>query len=153
MARGGAGPGLRLMLRKWSGAMLTNRSVPKCAVIPEIAYPAIGEAVEWVERAFGFRVRIRMGDHRAQMNVGDGGAVVLVTREGVRSSTLVRVESADEIFARAVAAGAKVVHEPQDYPYGERQASVLDYAGNRWTFTQSIADVHPSEWGGEAGEL
>jgi hypothetical protein len=42
---------------------------------------------------------------------------------------------------------------PADYPYGERQYSVEDFAGHRWTFTQSIADVAPEEWGGKSGEI
>jgi uncharacterized glyoxalase superfamily protein PhnB len=135
--------------------MMRNRSIPECTVIPEVAYPNIGEAVQWLTDAFGFRLRIRMGDHRAQMNVGDG-AVVLVTREGLeaaRQVTLVRVEELDHHYARASIKGAKLIREPVDYPYGERQYTVEDFAGNRWTFTESIADVWPGDWGGEVGEL
>jgi hypothetical protein len=35
-----------------------------------------------------------------------------------------------------------------DYPYGERQYTAEDLGGHRWTFSQSIADVAPEEWGG-----
>jgi len=58
--------------------MLSNRSMPPAIVIPELAYPKIGEAITWLCDAFGFNLRIRIGDHRAQLNVGDGGAVVLI---------------------------------------------------------------------------
>ena len=32
--------------------------------------------------------------------------------------------------------------------YGERQYVATDLAGHQWTFTQSVADVSPEEWGG-----
>ena len=41
----------------------------------------------------------------------------------------------------------------QDFPYGERQAVVEDFAGRSWKFSQSIRDVKPEEWGGESGKL
>ena len=56
--------------------MLANRSMIQCAVIPELAYPGVTEAVAWLCDAFGFSIRIRMGNHRAQLNVGDGGLVI-----------------------------------------------------------------------------
>jgi len=52
--------------------MLANRSIPRCTVIPELAYPDIGEAIDWLCDAFGFSLRLRIGNHRAQLNVGDG---------------------------------------------------------------------------------
>ena len=133
--------------------MNTNRSIPPCSVIPEVAYPDVTEGGAWLQEAFGFEVRIRIGNHRVQMRFGDGALVVI--ERGIddarRNSILPRVEDADAIFGRAVAAGAKVLREPRDYPYGERQANLEDFAGNRWTLTQSIADVHPAEWGGDLG--
>jgi len=59
--------------------MLTNRSVPRCTVIPELVYPDVQKAVQWLCDTFGFTLRIGMGSHRAQLNVGDG-AVVLMSR-------------------------------------------------------------------------
>ena len=54
--------------------------------------------------AFGFNLRIRIGDHRAQLNVSDGGAVVLIetaAQVGLRSSVMVRVENADKHYDQA----------------------------------------------------
>ena len=45
--------------------MLPNRSMPRSTVLPELAYPSIGDAIERLCQAFGFTIRIRMGDHRA----------------------------------------------------------------------------------------
>ena len=33
-------------------------------------------------------------------------------------------------------------------PFGERQCTVLDLAGHRWTLSQTIADAEPESWGG-----
>jgi hypothetical protein len=38
-------------------------------------------------------------------------------------------------------------------PYGERQYNADDFAGHSWTFSQSVEDVHPEEWGGTAEQL
>ena len=138
--------------------MLANRSVPPATVIPELAYDDVLEASEWLCRAFGFRERIRIGDHRVQLTYGEG-AVIVISRgsnagdAGGTHGMLVRVEDADRHYEQAVAAGADVVGPPTDYPYGERQYGAVDPGGHRWTFSQSIADVDPASWGGTAVEL
>jgi uncharacterized glyoxalase superfamily protein PhnB len=136
--------------------MRSNRSMPGSIVIPELAYPDIGEGIDWLCRAFGFTLRIRIGDHRAQLNVVGGGAVVLIEDTGniaLRSAVMVRVDDVNAHYDRARRSGAKILREPADYPYGERQYNVEDLAGHRWCFSQSIADVDPREWGGTPGEL
>jgi uncharacterized glyoxalase superfamily protein PhnB len=61
---------------------------------------------------------------------------------------LVRVEDANAHRDRAARAGARILDEPTDYPYGERQYNAEDVGGHRWTFSESIADVDPASWGG-----
>jgi uncharacterized glyoxalase superfamily protein PhnB len=127
-----------------------NRSVPDATVIPELGYDDVVEATDWLCRAFGLTVRLRIGSHRAQLRFGDGdGAVVAVERrEGSGSqSLLVRVDDADAHHDRAAAAGARIVRPPEDHSYGERQYTAEDIGGHRWTFSQSIADVDPASWG------
>jgi uncharacterized glyoxalase superfamily protein PhnB len=136
--------------------MLTNRSMPRCTVIPELAYPDVGKAVDWLCDVFGFALRLRIGNHRAQLNVGDGAIVVTERRGGgenqqtgdVAHSVMVRVEDVDRHHERARSHGARILGPPTSYPYGERQYSVEDLGGHYWTFSQSIADVAPEEWGG-----
>jgi uncharacterized glyoxalase superfamily protein PhnB len=124
-----------------------NRSVPDVSVIPELPYPDVREAAEWLCRAFGFRERLQIGDHRAQL-VYEDGAVIVIQGEAGPSHLLVRVEDADAHRAQAEAAGAKIRSEPTDWPYGERQYSAEDPGGHIWTFSESIADVDPADWGG-----
>lgn len=139
--------------------MRANRSMPRCTVLPELAYRDVGAAVAWLCEAFGFSVRLRIGNHRAQLNVGDG-AVVVTARRGDSGddaerahAVMVRIENTDSHHTRAKQYGARIVGPPADYPYGERQYSVEDIGGHVWTFSQSIADVAPEDWGGEAGAL
>jgi uncharacterized glyoxalase superfamily protein PhnB len=137
--------------------MLANRSIPRCTVIPELAYPDVGEAIDWLCNVFGFTLRIRIANHRAQLNVGDG-AVVLTEQQGGVShdhahSVMVRVSDATGHYEGAKQHGARILREPADYPYGERQYTTEDLAGHRWTFSQSIADVAPESWGGTSGEI
>ena len=61
---------------------------------------------------------------------------------------MVRVPDVDAHFCRAQERGASILHDPADYPYGERQYEVEDLGGHRWTFSQTIADVAPEDWGG-----
>jgi uncharacterized glyoxalase superfamily protein PhnB len=138
--------------------MLVNRSIPRSTVIPELPYPDIGEAIDWLCTTFGFTLRLRIADHRAQLNVGDG-AVVLMERPPQLSgasyggSVMVRIDDLHGHHERARARGARIINAPQDYPFGERQYSVEDLGGHRWNFTQSIADVDPRDWGGTPGDL
>jgi uncharacterized glyoxalase superfamily protein PhnB len=130
--------------------------------MPELVYDDVEQALSWLCRVFGFSIRWQAGDHRAQLRVGDG---VVVVRDrppdvepgeavpGAHSSVLVRVEDVDAQHARALEGGARVIREPRGHPYGERQVTLEDVEGHRWTFTQSIADVAPEEWGGVSHDL
>jgi uncharacterized glyoxalase superfamily protein PhnB len=138
--------------------MQTNRSAPPATITPVLIYPDVREAVAWLEAAFGFGERVRIGeDHRAQMRAGDDGAIVVadVRRDqvapsgGVVSSLIkVRVPDVDAAFARACDQGARVLEQPTTFEYGERSCVVEDLAGHRWELTQSVRDVEPEEWGG-----
>lgn len=127
--------------------MKTNRSMPSSVIIPELPYPDVRQAVEWLCRTFGFVERLRIGTHRAQLSFGDGCLVVI---QGNRAScsVMVRVADVNEHYERAKQSGARIVNPPANYPYGERQYTAEDIAGHRWTFSQTIADVDPETWGG-----
>jgi uncharacterized glyoxalase superfamily protein PhnB len=150
--------------------VLANRSMPPCSVIPELVYEDVGEAVEWLCEAFGFVERWRAGSHRAQLAFSEGAIVVMEQRTDqgwsdtpdaaefqpprrghVSHSVMVRVEDADAHHDQARRRGARILHPPTDYPYGERQYEAEDLAGHRWSFSQTIADVAPEKWGGTSG--
>jgi hypothetical protein len=79
--------------------MLTNRSIPRCTVIPELAYPDAGEAIGWLCDAFGFTLRIRIPNHRAQLNVGDGA--VVLTEQSVSELPIRRTQMNPGHYAKA----------------------------------------------------
>jgi len=123
-----------------------------------LVYPDVRAAVAWLEGAFGFVERVRVGeDHRSQLRIGDGGAVIVADVRGdqqppqpgvVTHLIKVRVADVDAAFARARSRGARVLEEPVEHVYGERECTVADLAGHRWQFTQTMRDVAPEEWGG-----
>jgi uncharacterized glyoxalase superfamily protein PhnB len=135
--------------------MIRNRSVPTSTVIPVLSYPDVPEATDWLCRAFGFHVRLRIGSHRAQLVHGDGAVILTDTGAmpdagpGTAHHVHLAVANADDSHARAVAAGARIVDAPADHEYGERQFTAEDPWGHRWRISQSIADVDPALWGGE----
>jgi uncharacterized glyoxalase superfamily protein PhnB len=63
-------------------------------------------------------------------------------------SVMVTVEDVDAHHEHARQCGAQILSPPADYRYGERQYTVQDLGGHGWTFTQTIADLAPEDWGG-----
>ena len=135
--------------------MLNNRSIPSATVIPVLVYPDVRAAVAWLDDAFGFVERVRIGEaHRSQLQVGDDGAVIVADVRGEQQppragavTHVIKVRVEDE---RARTHGARVVQEPIEYEYGERECTLEDPAGHRWQFTQTMRDVAPEEWGGRS---
>ena len=137
--------------------MRTNRSLPRSTVIPVLVYPDVRAAVEWLDAAFGFVERLRIGEsHRAQLSVGEGAVIIAEARNErrpprpgeVTHSVTVRVEDARAHCERARGHGARILMEPTDFEYGERQYTAVDLAGHQWTFSETLADVDPADWGG-----
>lgn len=151
--------------------MVANRSAPPGAIVPHLIYDDVAAAIDWLCEAFGFSERLRAPapDGRvmhAQLLAGEGAVALGASRVGqgsgwddtaefrppqpgdsVSLSLSVRVADVDRHHEHAVASGARILHPPTDYPFGERQYTALDLAGHRWSFTQSIADVAPESWG------
>ncbi|MDQ0394854.1 VOC family protein [Labrys monachus] len=139
--------------------MRSNRSMPASTIIPELGYRNVDEAAQWLCAAFGFTVRLRIPGHRVQLVRGAGTVIARETPawDGAcppaieRSfAVTVRVDDLDRHFEQAMREGARLLRPPADYPYGERQYSCRDVGGHVWTFSQSIADVAPEDWGGIA---
>ena len=137
-----------------------NRSAPNSAVILVLYYPDVPEAVAWLTTALPFTERLRNSQDRRQLLYSNGA--IIVAKPGAHaeaaSSTLqgagahsvtLRVTAIDELFGRAKAAGARVLAEPADRMYGERQCSFLDPWGHPWTLSETIFDSDPADWGGE----
>ena len=137
--------------------MKANRSIPSSVVIPVLIYPDVREAVAWLTSAFGFAERLQIGEsHRSQLTFGEGAVIVGDVRDErrpprpgeVTHSVMVRVDDVKAHCEQARTHGARILMEPIDFEYGERQYSAADLAGHEWTFSETLADVDPATWGG-----
>jgi PhnB protein len=127
--------------------------MPDPTVTPYLLYEDLEGALAWLTGAFGFRERSRMSGadgkarHAEMLLPGDG--VLLMgwpgpqyrnpKHLGHRTQYLyVRVQNLDELFERAMQAGAGVLERPADQPYGDRRCGIEDPEGHCWYFAQSI---------------
>ena len=153
--------------------MVVNRSRPPGTVIPTFFHEDVAQAIDWLCAAFGFKERFRYGPAEdvaaAQLAAGDGVIMLGMSRAGqspdwgdaaacqsprvgeVNVVTSVHVHDVDQHFKRAKEFGARIVHEPETFEFGERQYTAEDLAGYRWAFSQSISDVAPEDWGAALG--
>jgi uncharacterized glyoxalase superfamily protein PhnB len=140
--------------------MIINRSAPRATVVPVLVYEDVTAAIDWLCSTFGFRERLRAAApggivSHAQLEIGD--CAVMLGRQGgefrpprpseVTQYVTVHVGDVDSHFERSRQRGARIVKPPGNMPFGERQYTVEDIGGHRWTFSQSIADVDPAQWG------
>jgi uncharacterized glyoxalase superfamily protein PhnB len=77
-------------------------------------------------------------------------AAVIVADRGAPgpAGVLLRVDDAEAVCARARAAGGVVLDELHDRKYGERQCTIEDPGGHRWTISETLFDAEPESWGG-----
>jgi uncharacterized glyoxalase superfamily protein PhnB len=138
-----------------------NRSAPGATVVPVLVYEDVDRAIEWLCATFGFKERLRAGPpgggvvFHAQLSVGD--EAVMLGRQGaefraprpgeVSQFVVVHVDDVDAHFERSRRLGAQILKPPVDMPFGERQYTVEDPWGHRWTFSQPVADVALETWG------
>jgi uncharacterized glyoxalase superfamily protein PhnB len=143
--------------------MITNRSMPPGIIIPELAYHDVGKAAAWLCKTFGFKERLRIGNHRCQLVFGDASVVVIessrehpadtIAAQPLTHKIMVQVPDVDQHYEIVKQSSANILSEPQTYPFGERQYTVEDLGGHVWTFSQSVADVPPEAWGGQLVNL
>ena len=113
-------------------------------IIPTIRYQDAKGAIDFLERAFGFERRELIENEdgtvgHAELIYGRGMVMVGSRREGDRFDTgravlYAIVEDPDAHHDRAEAAGATIVMELTDQPYGSREFAAEDAEGNVWTF-------------------
>jgi len=124
-------------------------------VTPYILYEDVEAALAFLAKAFGFkeRMRIPMADGKvghAEMELADG--VVMMgcpgpdyrnpKRLGHKTQMVhVYVDDVDAHYAHAKAAGAKIIAEPTDQFYGDRNYRAQDPQGHEWCFAQHVKDV------------
>ena len=80
----------------------------------------------------------------ARIKIGD--SIVMVSEAHGRyqpmpAGVYMYVENADEVYERALRAGATVLYPIADMPYGDRMGGVTDAFGNEWYISTHIKDL------------
>jgi uncharacterized glyoxalase superfamily protein PhnB len=140
--------------------MVVNRSAPSATVVPVLIYEDVAKAIDWLCGAFGFKERLRAAGRdgrisHAQLSIAEC-ALMLGARGGqfqpprtgeVNQFVIVHVDDVDGHLEQAKRFGVRILQPLADQRFGERQYSVEDHEGHRWTFSQHFKDVAPEEWG------
>jgi PhnB protein len=82
--------------------------------------------------------------HHAQIRIGDSVVEMGEAHgkyEPMPAMFYLYVPDCDALYRRALAAGAKSLHEPKEQPYGDRNAAVTDAFGNIWYVATHVKDV------------
>ncbi len=131
-------------------------------IIPYLYYEDAGLAIEFMEKGFGFKIESAFHNPdngkvlSAKVTTGSGvifvgpgmeyfGTRAVPDPESVSAMIYVFVEDVDAHYARAKAAGAKIVAEPHVHFGGNRQYTASDPGGHRWTFAQPVDEEQSRE--------
>lgn len=127
-------------------------------IFPTFRYNDAVAMIDWLERAFGFRICMKHMDGdsvaHAQLSLGSSmimigsarddkyGAMVDGPGASGGKSTYVVTEDVDALFERAQAAGADMLTGLTDQDYGSRDFICRDPEGNVWCFGTYWPKVH-----------
>jgi uncharacterized glyoxalase superfamily protein PhnB len=122
-------------------------------IFPAFKYQNAKSAIDFLNKAFGFTtVASHPGDGdaiaHAELKLG-AGTIMLGSDtknpdnpwDAVRLGIYVQVEDVDAHYARAQAAGARIVRPLAGTDYGSREYSVYDSENNLWSF----GTYHPDD--------
>jgi uncharacterized glyoxalase superfamily protein PhnB len=128
-------------------------------ITPYLFYEDVDSILDWLARAFGFRERMRVpgSDGRtthAEMETADG--VVMMGWPGpeyrnparlghATQNIYVYVDDVEGHYEKAKKAGAEIIDELTDKPYGDRMYRVQDPEGHQWAFAEHVRDVPPED--------
>jgi uncharacterized glyoxalase superfamily protein PhnB len=115
------------------------------SVYPTIRYRDARAAIHFLVDALGFTEKSVMSTEDGRISHAelgwDGGVIMLGqksaepgTYDTERCCIYLALDDPDAHHAKAVAAGAEVVMELTDQPYGSREYAVRDPEGNTWCF-------------------
>ena len=130
-------------------------------VMPYLHVDGATRAIEFYSTVFGATERMRMpapGGRigHAELQIGD--SVIMLADEfpdmnvrgpktigGTPVTVMVYVEDVDQVFNRALKAGAREIRPVMDQFYGDRSGEFEDPFGHRWNVATHVEDVPPDE--------
>lgn len=130
-------------------------------VTPYLYVDGGAAAIDFYVEVLGAKERTRMAGPdgkvgHAELEIGDSvvmladefpdmGALAPAHFGGSPMSLMVYVDDVDDVFARALAAGAKEVQPVEDKFYGDRSGQFDDPFGHRWNVASHVEDVDGEE--------
>jgi uncharacterized glyoxalase superfamily protein PhnB len=135
------------------------------SVTPHLVCAGAADAIEFYKRAFGAEELMRLPGPdgklgHAMIRIGD--SVVMLADEFPQWESLgplalkgspvtlhLSVPNVDQVYERALAAGAQVRMPLADMFWGDRYGIVEDPFGHRWSIATHIKDVSPQEMAAE----
>lgn len=141
----------------------SGRRVPESyhTVSPYLIVPNAAAALEFYGAAFGAAVKRRLAMPNgkimhAEIAIGDSilmladqfpshGAFAPEHFGGSPISIVLYVENADDLYARALAAGAIALRPMSDQPFGDRSGTIRDPFGHQWILTTHFEDISDHE--------
>ena len=131
------------------------------SVTPYLTIRNAAQAIEFYKRAFGAQERIRMpgpDGKIAHAEIMIGNSILMLgeecpqmgnqSPEALHGSTVgmcIYVDNADEVFNRAVKAGAKVDMPVMDQFWGDRYGKLKDPFGHKWSIATHTKDLSLDE--------
>ena len=131
------------------------------AVTPYLVIQGASGAIEYYKKVFGATERMRMdapGGMIGHAELTIGGSTIMLADEfpqmgfrgpktigGSPVSLMLYVPNVDEVFKRAVDAGAKPLRPVADQFYGDRLGTLEDPFGHVWSIGTHVEDVAPEE--------
>lgn len=131
------------------------------AVIPAFGVKGAADAIEFYKKVFGATEITRMADPagnvaHAELQIG-GGKVMLgeespdsenhspTSLGGTPVRMHVYVDDVDDVVARALENGARIVFPVEDQFYGDRSGRIEDPFGHQWIVSTHIEDLSLEE--------
>jgi PhnB protein len=130
-------------------------------VVPYLCVDGANAAIDFYRNVFGATERMRMPEPDGRIGHAEleiGAAVIMLSDEypdldvrapktigGTPVTISVYVEDADDVFARAIDAGATARRPVKDQFYGDRSGQFEDPFGHRWNVATHIEDLTPEE--------
>ena len=130
-------------------------------VIPYLCVDGAAAAIDFYRDIFGATERVRMDGPdgkvgHAEIQIGDSVVMLSDPFPGASSPTpkqlggtpvflMIYVEDVDDVFARAIKAGAKEISAVEDQFYGDRTGQFEDPFGHHWNVASHVEDVPPEE--------
>jgi len=139
--------------------MTTPQDAPKPSLAPYLFYDDVERAARFMQEAFGFTLGFTSPDPKgglAHAQLIHGAGLIMVGHAGggglglvksaaslgaLHAGVYVFVDDVDAHCERARAAGAKVLLEPADQPWGDRMYCAVDPEGQFWMFAKRLAQA------------